>query len=107
MWSPPEFKSRPPIFTLNMCTLADNKSVSLHWSQKVLWNIEKKAKMLTHTHTVLCTMPLMDLWLPRLYVCVFPEIHRELLHRPVSGYVPEEIWKKAGEQHSHASDQCT
>ncbi|KAM7384235.1 hypothetical protein PAMA_011533 [Pampus argenteus] len=25
-----------------------------------------------------------------------PEIHRELLHRPVSGYVPEEIWKKAG-----------
>lgn len=29
--------------------------------------------------------------------CVFPEIHRELLHRPVSGYVPEEIWKKAGE----------
>lgn len=51
-------------------------------------------------------MPLMDLWLPRLYVCVFPEIHRELLHRPVSGYVPEEIWKKAGEQHSHASDQC-
>ncbi|KAK5603190.1 Protein CBFA2T1 [Crenichthys baileyi] len=23
------------------------------------------------------------------------EIHRELLHRPVSGYVPEEIWKKA------------
>lgn len=34
----------PPIFTLNMCTLADNKSVSLHWSQKVLWNIEKKPK---------------------------------------------------------------
>uniref|UniRef100_A0A669BKS5 RUNX1 partner transcriptional co-repressor 1 n=2 Tax=Oreochromis TaxID=8139 RepID=A0A669BKS5_ORENI len=26
-----------------------------------------------------------------------PEIHRELLHRPVSGYVPEEIWKKAEE----------
>lgn len=25
------------------------------------------------------------------------EIHREVLHRPVSGYVPEEIWKKAGE----------
>ncbi|XP_061520431.1 protein CBFA2T1 [Phycodurus eques] len=25
------------------------------------------------------------------------DIHRELLHRPVSGYVPEEIWKKAGE----------
>ncbi|XP_016896681.1 protein CBFA2T1 isoform X1 [Cynoglossus semilaevis] len=25
-----------------------------------------------------------------------PEIHRELMHRPVSGYVPEEIWKKAG-----------
>uniref|UniRef100_A0A3B4FTR8 RUNX1 partner transcriptional co-repressor 1 n=1 Tax=Pundamilia nyererei TaxID=303518 RepID=A0A3B4FTR8_9CICH len=25
------------------------------------------------------------------------EIHRELLHRPVSGYVPEEIWKKAEE----------
>nr|XP_057903875.1 protein CBFA2T1 isoform X1 [Doryrhamphus excisus] len=24
------------------------------------------------------------------------DIHRELLHRPVSGYVPEEIWKKAG-----------
>ncbi|KAI2652773.1 Protein CBFA2T1 [Labeo rohita] len=24
-------------------------------------------------------------------------IHRELLHRPVSGYVPEEIWKKAEE----------
>uniref|UniRef100_A0A9J8CE89 RUNX1 partner transcriptional co-repressor 1 n=1 Tax=Cyprinus carpio carpio TaxID=630221 RepID=A0A9J8CE89_CYPCA len=23
------------------------------------------------------------------------DIHRELLHRPVSGYVPEEIWKKA------------
>ncbi|MED6268609.1 Protein CBFA2T1 [Characodon lateralis] len=32
------------------------------------------------------------------------EIHRELLHRPVSGYVPEEIWKKAGEQHFHPSD---
>lgn len=30
-------------------------------------------------------------------VCV-SEIHREGLHRPVSGYVPEEIWKKAGEQ---------
>ncbi|XP_023675944.1 protein CBFA2T1 isoform X3 [Paramormyrops kingsleyae] len=26
-----------------------------------------------------------------------PELHRELLHRPVSGYVPEEIWKKAEE----------
>ncbi|XP_062302134.1 protein CBFA2T1 isoform X2 [Osmerus eperlanus] len=26
-----------------------------------------------------------------------PEIHRELMHRPVSGYVPEEIWKKAEE----------
>ncbi|XP_077404237.1 protein CBFA2T1 isoform X2 [Vanacampus margaritifer] len=25
------------------------------------------------------------------------DIHRELLHRPVSGYVPEEIWKKAEE----------
>ncbi|XP_035385289.1 protein CBFA2T1 isoform X1 [Electrophorus electricus] len=25
------------------------------------------------------------------------EVHRELLHRPVSGYVPEEIWKKAEE----------
>uniref|UniRef100_A0A8C9YEH4 RUNX1 partner transcriptional co-repressor 1 n=1 Tax=Sander lucioperca TaxID=283035 RepID=A0A8C9YEH4_SANLU len=25
------------------------------------------------------------------------KIHRELLHRPVSGYVPEEIWKKAEE----------
>ncbi|KPP71123.1 hypothetical protein Z043_109987 [Scleropages formosus] len=25
-----------------------------------------------------------------------PEIHRELLHRPLSGYMPEEIWKKAG-----------
>ncbi|KAF7686154.1 hypothetical protein HF521_015516 [Silurus meridionalis] len=25
------------------------------------------------------------------------EIHREVLHRPVSGYVPEEIWKKAEE----------
>lgn len=25
------------------------------------------------------------------------EIHREMLPRPVSGYVPEEIWKKAGE----------
>uniref|UniRef100_A0A672S7V0 Protein CBFA2T1 n=1 Tax=Sinocyclocheilus grahami TaxID=75366 RepID=A0A672S7V0_SINGR len=24
-------------------------------------------------------------------------VHRELLHRPVSGYVPEEIWKKAEE----------
>ncbi|XP_016388595.1 protein CBFA2T1-like [Sinocyclocheilus rhinocerous] len=23
------------------------------------------------------------------------DVHRELLHRPVSGYVPEEIWKKA------------
>lgn len=32
-----------------------------------------------------------------LNVCLSPEIHRELLHRPVSGYVPEEIWKKAGE----------
>ena len=32
-----------------------------------------------------------------LFVCASPEIHRELLHRPVSGYVPEEIWKKAGE----------
>lgn len=48
---------------------------------------------------------LVDLWLPWLYVCVSPEIHRELLHRPVSGYVPEEIWKKAGESaiimHTH------
>ncbi|XP_029104203.1 protein CBFA2T1 isoform X2 [Scleropages formosus] len=26
-----------------------------------------------------------------------PEIHRELLHRPLSGYMPEEIWKKAEE----------
>ncbi|RXN00397.1 Protein CBFA2T1 [Acipenser ruthenus] len=26
-----------------------------------------------------------------------PEAHRELLHRPASGYVPEEIWKKAEE----------
>ncbi|MGH0127625.1 UNVERIFIED_CONTAM: hypothetical protein FKN15_036605 [Acipenser sinensis] len=26
-----------------------------------------------------------------------PEAHRELLHRPTSGYVPEEIWKKAEE----------
>ncbi|XP_051791463.1 protein CBFA2T1 isoform X4 [Erpetoichthys calabaricus] len=26
-----------------------------------------------------------------------PETHRELLHRPTSGYVPEEIWKKAEE----------
>ncbi|KAJ4928520.1 hypothetical protein JOQ06_016311 [Pogonophryne albipinna] len=26
-----------------------------------------------------------------------PEIHREMVHRPVSGYVPEEIWKKAEE----------
>lgn len=37
-------------------------------------------------------------------ICDFhdsPEIHRELLHRPVSGYVPEEIWKKAGEHHFH------
>ncbi|KAA0710482.1 Protein CBFA2T1 [Triplophysa tibetana] len=25
------------------------------------------------------------------------DIHRELLHRPVSGYVPDEIWKKAEE----------
>ncbi|XP_019469693.1 protein CBFA2T1 [Meleagris gallopavo] len=24
------------------------------------------------------------------------ESHREFLHRPASGYVPEEIWKKAG-----------
>ncbi|TSK28202.1 Protein CBFA2T1 [Bagarius yarrelli] len=24
------------------------------------------------------------------------EIHRDVIHRPVSGYVPEEIWKKAG-----------
>lgn len=30
-------------------------------------------------------------------LCV-SEIHQEVLHRPVSGYVPEEIWKKAGVQ---------
>lgn len=30
------------------------------------------------------------------FVFFFTDIHRELLHRPVSGYVPEEIWKKAG-----------
>jgi len=30
------------------------------------------------------------------FVFSFIDIHRELLHRPVSGYVPEEIWKKAG-----------
>lgn len=29
------------------------------------------------------------------------EIHREMLPRPVSGYVPEEIWKKAGEGGHH------
>ncbi|KAJ7415946.1 Protein CBFA2T1 [Pitangus sulphuratus] len=29
--------------------------------------------------------------------CVTSESHREFLHRPASGYVPEEIWKKAEE----------
>lgn len=28
-------------------------------------------------------------------VCV-AEIHRDFLHRPPSGYLPEEIWRKAG-----------
>ncbi len=26
----------------------------------------------------------------------FTEIHRDFLHRPSSGYLPEEIWRKAG-----------
>ncbi len=47
-------------------------------------------------YTISCKN-LVDLWLTSLCVCFTPEIHRELLHRPVSGYVPEEIWKKAGE----------
>lgn len=28
-------------------------------------------------------------------LCV-SEIHRDFLHRPPSGYLPEEIWRKAG-----------
>lgn len=32
-------------------------------------------------------------------VCV-AEIHRDFLHRPPSGYLPEEIWRKAGKSHT-------
>ncbi len=31
-----------------------------------------------------------------LFSCSFTEIHRDFLHRPSSGYLPEEIWRKAG-----------
>uniref|UniRef100_A0A671QZD7 Protein CBFA2T3-like n=1 Tax=Sinocyclocheilus anshuiensis TaxID=1608454 RepID=A0A671QZD7_9TELE len=32
-----------------------------------------------------------------LFSCSFTEIHRDFLHRPPSGYLPEEIWRKAEE----------
>ncbi len=31
-----------------------------------------------------------------LFSCSFTEIHRDFLHRPSTGYLPEEIWRKAG-----------
>lgn len=34
--------------------------------------------------------------LKSLFSCSFKEIHRDFLHRPPSGYLPEEIWRKAG-----------
>lgn len=34
------------------------------------------------------------------------DAHREFLHRPASGYVPEEIWKKAGKNCFKTRVQC-
>lgn len=44
--------------------------------------------------SLVCVFPLTSK--PDIFFFSFPDIHRELLHRPGSGYVPDEIWKKAG-----------
>ncbi|KAJ8271330.1 hypothetical protein COCON_G00101890 [Conger conger] len=77
-------KTRRSLTVLRRCQEADREEMN-HWIRRYS-DVEdmKKPEITTREsdRSVLSTH--------------MPEIHRDFLHRPSSGYLPEEIWRKAG-----------
>uniref|UniRef100_A0A3Q1FV56 CBFA2/RUNX1 partner transcriptional co-repressor 3 n=1 Tax=Acanthochromis polyacanthus TaxID=80966 RepID=A0A3Q1FV56_9TELE len=75
-------KTRRSLTVLRRCQEADREEMN-HWIRRYSDVEEMKKGGSNGQHLCAC-------------VCV-AEIHRDFLHRPPSGYLPEEIWRKAEE----------
>uniref|UniRef100_A0A673M5X2 Protein CBFA2T3-like n=1 Tax=Sinocyclocheilus rhinocerous TaxID=307959 RepID=A0A673M5X2_9TELE len=81
-------KTRRSLTVLRRCQEADREEMN-HWIRRYS-DVEdmKKGGSCLFSHPDK---------LKSLFSCSFTEIHRDFLHRPPSGYLPEEIWRKAEE----------
>uniref|UniRef100_A0A8C9XTM8 CBFA2/RUNX1 partner transcriptional co-repressor 3 n=1 Tax=Sander lucioperca TaxID=283035 RepID=A0A8C9XTM8_SANLU len=75
-------KTRRSLTVLRRCQEADREEMN-HWIRRYSDVEEMKKGGSNGQHSCAC-------------LCV-SEIHRDFLHRPPSGYLPEEIWRKAEE----------
>uniref|UniRef100_A0A3Q2XEY3 CBFA2/RUNX1 partner transcriptional co-repressor 3 n=1 Tax=Hippocampus comes TaxID=109280 RepID=A0A3Q2XEY3_HIPCM len=71
-------KTRRSLTVLRRCQEADREEMN-HWIRR--YSDDKSMGASTCVHVTSCVS----------------EIHRDFLHRPPSGYLPEEIWRKAEE----------
>uniref|UniRef100_A0A3Q3XIT7 Uncharacterized protein n=1 Tax=Mola mola TaxID=94237 RepID=A0A3Q3XIT7_MOLML len=77
-------KTRRSLTVLRRCQEADREEMN-HWIRRYSDVEEMKKGGSNGQHSSVLA-----------YLCV-SEIHRDFLHRPPSGYLPEEIWRKAEE----------
>ncbi|KAF0043103.1 hypothetical protein F2P81_004440 [Scophthalmus maximus] len=80
-------KTRRSLTVLRRCQEADREEMN-HWIRRYsdVEEMKKDQESVTVLRVTECV--------PRMCVS---EIHRDFLHRPPSGYLPEEIWRKAEE----------
>nr|XP_054587830.1 protein CBFA2T3 isoform X3 [Nothobranchius furzeri] len=82
-------KTRRSLTVLRRCQEADREEMN-HWIRRYS-DVEEMKKASSSESLPIGTPPAAERQTGRQ-----TEIHRDFLHRPPSGYLPEEIWRKAG-----------